>query len=61
MAVDLESSQISENFNIVRNFGYITLKQRKFPSQLIRLENNLRSFACLTTGDMIAFTYNEKV
>jgi len=25
------------------------------------LENNLRSFACLTTGDMIAFTYNEKV
>ncbi|XP_065054355.1 ubiquitin recognition factor in ER-associated degradation protein 1-like [Rhopilema esculentum] len=25
------------------------------------LENALRSFACLTTGDMIAFTYNDRV
>lgn len=26
-----------------------------------RLENALRNFACLTTGDVIAINYNEKV
>ena len=26
-----------------------------------RLENALRSFACLTVGDIIAITYNKKV
>lgn len=28
---------------------------------LQRLENALRNFACLTTGDVIAINYNEKV
>ena len=26
-----------------------------------RLENALRMFACLSTGDMVAIKYNEKV
>lgn len=32
-----------------------------FPSNIYSLENALRNFACLTTGDVIAINYNEKV
>lgn len=33
----------------------------KFSLTFISLENALRNFACLTTGDVIAIDYNDKV
>lgn len=47
-------------------YSIVTVKLSCFTGKtnlniLYRLENALRSFACLTTGDVIAINYNEKV
>lgn len=38
-----------------------TICVRALTACVCRLENALRNFACLTTGDVIAINYNEKV
>lgn len=43
------------------SYLYVNIEQCFLHICCYRLENALRNFACLTTGDVIAINYNEKV
>lgn len=59
--MQLQLSDFVENIERLISFLIYKSWQIIFLNQPFRLENALRSFACLTVEDLIEFKYNDKV